>query len=98
MYVRIATVPIKQGMLDELSDELVRGLKAAALSPQPAGFLGVQLLENHEANKIAIVSRWATQADEAADRQGRLREQEARLGQYMADKPVIEGFELNFEI
>jgi len=74
MYVRVATAQIKPGMLDELAEEMVRGFEEAlAQGRQVPGFVSHQFMINRELNKIAIVSRWATETDEAASRQHILR-------------------------
>jgi heme-degrading monooxygenase HmoA len=100
MYTRIATGQVKPGMLDELSDAMIHNFEqAVAQSQQAPGFLGVELLINRESNRIAIVSRWATQADEEAQRQqGSTQQQMARMLAYYEGKPVIEGFESRFEL
>src|SRR5438045_508893 len=98
MYTRIATGQVKPGMLDELSEVMIHNFEeAVAQSRQAPGFLGVQLLINRESNKIAIISRWETQADEEAQRQRVNTQQSAGLGDYYVEKPVIEGFESRFE-
>ena|SRR5258706_13238634 len=99
MYVRVATAQIKPGMLDELSKEMVRGFEEAfAQGRQVPGFVGHQFMINRESNKIAIISRWATETDEAASRQGNAQQQFAKLAAYFADRPVVEGYEVKFEV
>jgi len=99
MYVRVATAQIKPGMLDELAEEMVRGFEEAlAQGRQVPGFVGHQFMINRESNKIAIISRWATETDEAASRQGNAQQQFAKLAAYFADRPVVEGYEVKFEV
>ncbi len=99
MYIRIATISVKQGMLDELSAEMIRNFEAAiGRGQRPAGFLGHQFMIDRALNKVAIVSRWATEADELADRQENPPKQEARLAGYLSGKQTIEAYEVRHEL
>ncbi|MEP7284162.1 MAG: hypothetical protein ABI947_00175 [Chloroflexota bacterium] len=99
MYVRVAIAEIKPGMLDELSEEMIRNFEAGvALATPIPGFLGHQFMISHESNKMAIISRWTTQADELANRQGNVQQQSATLANYFAGRPAIEVFEVRFEV
>jgi heme-degrading monooxygenase HmoA len=99
MYVRVAIGQIKPGMLDQLADELIRGFEESIAKAQQApGLLGVQLLVNQATNTLAIISRWASQADEQASWQSRTQEQIAKFAANFAEPPVVQVFKLRYDL
>jgi heme-degrading monooxygenase HmoA len=93
MYARIAAVHVQLEKLDEAIKVYREGV-VEALQDQP-GFQGVELLVNRDTGHGISITRWATEADEAAsESSGFYREQVARFRGLFDAMPVREVYEV----
>lgn len=94
MYARVATVHVQRDKLDQVV-AIYRDAVVPALREQP-GFVGVELLVNHETGQGISITRWATAADErASEASGFYRAQVAKFHGLFAVAPVREAYEVS---
>lgn len=93
MFVRLTTVPMKPGTVDEAT-AIVRDSIIPAAKEQP-GFAGANLLASPDGTKAIMVTLWATEADmNAGEASDYYKAQVGKAAHTFAGPPTLEHFEV----
>jgi heme-degrading monooxygenase HmoA len=93
MYVRVTTIQLQPGKVDEAVRIYQESVIPAA--KQQAGFQSTSLLVDRAANKGIALTYWASEADmKANEASGYYQEQVAKFGALLAAAPVREAYEV----
>jgi quinol monooxygenase YgiN len=93
MYVRVTTIQLQPGKVDEAIRIYQESVIPAA--KQQAGFHSTSLLIDRTANKAIAITSWASEADmKANEASGYYQEQLAKFAPLFAAQPVRETYEV----
>ena len=97
MHVRVATVQIQPGKMQEAIDIYNNSVVPAAKTQK--GFQGAYLMTDAGSGKALSITVWESEADMQAGESsgGYYQEQIAKFGGLMAGPPILDHYELSVE-